>query len=286
MKKNGNNKMNKYSKKQFIIVCIFVVFAVSLLQILGRYVVNNIRNFYTESEEFYFYSDKLTEDNQVYQIDNWSGIENYTISIGMNSIENELLTASYNIDYEIEVTSSNNILCQLTKDGQAFANNTTRRILNDTNRDSFNVVITPNTVLKTGDVATVEIKATTNEPYQKTIRATFKLVVEHVHFSWEIIDSPSNPYLILSMTNTTPQATSITLSFNPNNVLLDMASSDYSKFSSTNYTPINSYNYISGVTFNLGALSSDTIKFYKVNKLADYTYPGLNVTPIINVQNI
>ena len=46
------------------------MFCFSLITVLGRYITNSMNNFFVRSKEFYFYSDKLAEDNSaIYQID-------------------------------------------------------------------------------------------------------------------------------------------------------------------------------------------------------------------------
>lgn len=279
MKKDTkSNLKHRYSKKQFLIACVLLIFIIVIIQTLGRYIIDRVKNTYSESIEFYFYSDKLREDNPIYQFENWNGVDNYPIAIGMNSMKNDLLSTSYDISYNISYTCSSNIICQPSK--------TNSIIYSSNNIDSFNVLITPNGMLNTGDKATIEITATTSAPYAKTLQATFVLVVVSEEFSYEIIDSPSNPYLVLNVRNATPSPVTIDLSFDPDDILLDMTGNDYSMFSGVTYATKGSFSYINGVTFTLPALSSDTIRFYKVNKLLDYTYPGVAPTPIITVTEV
>ena len=74
-------------------------------------------------------------------------------------------------------------------------------ILN-TNSDYFNLIITPNTGLQTGDKVTVQITATSTAQYTKTLKARFTLVVGKESLSYEIVDSSSSQYLDLNITNT------------------------------------------------------------------------------------
>ena len=102
-----------YKKKQIIILALITLSFLSFIIIFGRYVTNTINNFFVRSREFYFYSDKLSEDNSVYQVDNWSGVDDYVITINMNSSDNNIEAATYDIGYDISYTCSDNAICQL-----------------------------------------------------------------------------------------------------------------------------------------------------------------------------
>ena len=43
------------------------------------------------------------------------------------------------------------------------------------------------------------------------------------------------------------------------------------------------YDYVNDITFGIDALSSNTIKFYKVDDSKDYTYPIVNNNSIVDV---
>ena len=245
--------------------------------------VNTAKDTYSESKEFYFYSDKLTEDNPEYQIENWSGVDPYVIAINVSSMKNDLLFTTYDVNYEISCTpSNNNIICQLSKNQGIIYSETN----GGTNMDSFSLIITPNALFNTGDSATVEITAKTTEPYEKVLKATITLVVAHEMFSYEIIDSFNNPYLTLNMINSMPTGVNVQLVFDPQDVVLDVTSSGHLTFTSTNYTAKGGFNYISDVSFDLNGYSSETIRFYKIDRSADYTYPITNPSSIINVTAI
>ena len=139
----------KYKRKQLIILGLIVLNLISFIVIFGRYLTNTINDFFIRSKEFYFYSDKLSEDNSVYQVDNWSGVDDYIITINMNSNNNNIEVASYDIGYNISYKCTDNAICQLSK--------TEGIILANTNSDFFNLTITPNMQLNTGDKVVVEV---------------------------------------------------------------------------------------------------------------------------------
>lgn len=307
MRKDRESRIiHKYSKKQILILGVLSLFMVSFIIILGRYVVNNVSNFFTRSKEFYFYSDKLSEDNPSYQIDNWPGVDNYTITVNMNSRKNNLLATSYDIPYIISYICTDNVICQLSK--------TSGTISADSNSDFFNLVITPNTSLKTGDRVHITIKATTNDIYKKTISARFTLVVGQEQLFYEIVDKKDQPYFELNITNSmsyylvqeafatyavgdrinvdTYLALSeeekkkcysavITLNFDHNKALLDMTNSNYLTAQRVGSINQNGDEYINEIEFRLDAISSTTVRFYKVDSSQDYTYPNAAGTPSV-----
>ena len=116
---------------------------ISLVVVFGRYITDNINNYFLRSGEFYFESDKLSEEGTTLQVDNWSGVDDYTITINMNSRKNNIEKATYDISYDINYSSTDNVICNLSKEeGIIYAS---------TNTDYFNLTITPNTQLRTGD---------------------------------------------------------------------------------------------------------------------------------------
>lgn len=297
-----------YKKQQIIIILVLALCFITLVSAFGRYVLNGINNFFVRTKEFYFYSDKLKENSPIYQIDNWTGIDPYTITVNMNSMENNLKKATYDISYDITYECTSNATCQLSK--------TSGIIPATSNSDYFNLVITPNTGLTTGDKVTVVINATSSSRYTKTLSARFTLVVGQESLSYEIVDSESNQYLDLNITNTLSYykvetafdsynvgdridvdtyltlsdankakcySALITLSFDPNKVLLDMTNTNYLNAISTTTTNIDGSNYINGMTFKVEPISSAVVRFYKIDVSKDYTYPIINSTSIIGV---
>ena len=92
-----------YKKKQILLLLAIVLCSISFVIVFGRYVTNSVNNFFMRSKEFYFFSDKLSENLDIFQIENWSGVDDYTITINMNSRKNNLEVATYDIAYDILV---------------------------------------------------------------------------------------------------------------------------------------------------------------------------------------
>ena len=289
-----------------ILICI-----ISFIVIFGRYLTNNVNDFFVRSKEFYFYSDKLEEDTAVFQVDNWSGVDDYVITVNMNSRKNNLKVASYDIGYTISYTCSDNAICQLSKtEGIIYSNN---------NSDYFNLTITPNRQLETGDKVVVEIEAKSTAKYQKTLKGKFTLVVGKEKLSYQITDKPQNPYMELSLTNTLSyyivneafgnysvnnkididtylalteenkakcSSAIVTITFNPEQVLLDITNESYSKAKNIETTTVNGKTYINKFTILIDAISSTDLRFYKVDVSKDYTYPNGNEPSVLSITSI
>lgn len=299
---------NKYKKQQIVILALIVLSLLSIVIVFGRYVTNTINNFFVRSKEFYFNSDKLSEDNSLYQVDNWSGVDDYVITINMNSNDNNIESASYDIGYNISYKCSDNAICQLSK--------TSGTILAETNADFFNLTITPNTQLSTGDKVVVEIEVNSTAPYKKTLKGKFTLVVGKEKLSYQITDSEQSPYMILSMTNTLTYynvneafgsytvgqkidadtylnltdeekakcySAMVKIQFDPNEILLDTTNNAYSDAKDMTTVLIDGKTYISGFTISIDAISSREIRFYKADVSKNYTYPYNNNKSIVTV---
>ncbi len=299
MKSANNNRLNrikKYKKKQLILIIVLLICISSLVSIFGKYVTNSINDFFLRSKEFYFYSDKLSDNTSVYQIDNWPGVGDYTLTINMNSRKNNIRAVDYDIGYNITYTCSDNAICQLDK--------TSGIIPANTNSDTFVVTITPNRQLTTGDKVEVEITAKSDSQYKKTLKGKFTLVVGKENLTYDITDSAQSPYLDLSFTNTLTYynvreafdsysvndkidytdylnltedkkrkcySAIATINFNPGDVLLDMTSSNYSKATNIGTTVIDGKTYVNRLSIEIDAISSIDLRFYKVDSSRNYT---------------
>lgn len=302
---------SKYKKKQVLIILIVLIALISLIIVFGRYVTNSINNYFLRSREFYFESDKLSENGTLLQVDNWSGVDDYTITINLNSRKNNIEKASYDISYNVNYSCSDNAICNLSKtEGIIYAS---------TNTDYFNLIITPNTQLRNGDKVVVDIEVNSTSEYQKTLKGEFVLVVGQENISYQITDEEKSPYLELSITNTLSYYTvrqafgnynqgdridvdtylslpeenknkcysgEVKIDFDPQEVLLDMTSEAYTTAKNIETTEANGETYINSLTINIDAISSVDIRFYKVDVNKDYTYPNNNNDSIIKVTSI
>ena len=308
-KNNYRFKLNSiYSKKQLLLLLAIILCSISFVIVFGRYVTNSVNNFFMRSKEFYFFSDKLSENLDIFQIENWSGVDDYPLIINMNSRKNNLEVSTYDIGYNITYTCSDNAICQLSK--------TSGTISSTTNTDFFTLTITPNAQLKTGDKVVVYVTATSNTDFVKTLRGKFTLVVGQEQLTYQITDEPKNPYMDLSITNTLTYyiveeafgdyqkgykididtylalteeekakcySSIVTVTFDPEEILLDNTSESYQNAINVTTKTIDGKNYINGITLPIEAISSVDLRFYKVDTSKDYTYPNSNNYSVVSV---
>lgn len=301
-----HKKLKKVKKKNIIIISIALIL-LSITFSYGRYIYNGLRNYYLSTKSFYFNSDKMSDNGSYYQLDNWSGVEPVTITFNMDSKKNNLVASPDNISYDIEYECSTNVTCVASKDSGL--------IMNGTHTDNFTITMTPNTNLYEGDYIELEVSASATEPYTKTISGRFKINVGEIGLSYEIQDEPGRSYLDFNITNTldyykvlTPFDTYnqndkieiseylalspenkrkcasavINLSFDPSVLRLDMTNEAFLQ-AITNSSSIMSdgYDYLNSVTFGVEALSSTSVRFYKLNTNNNYTFPFVTNTPIV-----
>lgn len=308
MKHRGKDRIKKINVKQLVIILLIAINSIFFISILGRYAIKKTGDFFGRSKEFYFVSDKLSRSNPTYQIEGWSGVDDYMLTIRINSYANNLLKASYDISYDITYTASDNIICQLSKNSGTISHTT--------NSDYFNLLITPNTTLNTGDRVYVDVTARASQPYEKEIKARFALIVGQEQLTYQIDDSVNSPYLELNITNTLSyynideafgdysvgdkitrdvylslsdtnkekcHSSIVMLTFDPNTILLDMTSDVYENALSTTTTVIRRHIFINSISFKVDALSSKKVRFYKVDETQNYTYPNGNNPCIITL---
>ena len=296
-------------KVKIIIFLIFFLVFLSFVPTLGRYVGNEIRNYYLSSKNFYFNSDKLKQNGIVYQVENWSGVDSYDVTFNMNSYKNNTVYSETDITYDITYTCSSNVTCTITK--------TEGVIYSDKHTDSFTVTITPIKPLNDDEKAWVEVSTTSTSPYKKALKGKFNVVVGKMGLSYEINDTIDSTYFEVAVTNTLDYYTArtafnnynvgdkidmktylnfteeekancassiVTIDFDPTIALLDMTSTAYLNAIETKETTIDNYNYINSLSFKVDALSSYKVKFYKVDSTKDYTYPQGNNESIVDVE--
>lgn len=303
----GNSRV-----KYIYLACVIIIFFGSGIT-FGRYAYTEIKNFYYNTQKFYFNSDKLSDSGTIIEMTNWSGVGQYAITFNMNSYANNNLYSDVDIYYDISYNCSTNVNCDIVDDIESSM------ISKVTNVDSFTIIITVPTenILKDKDVVELNVEVTSTSPYKKTLKGTFRLIVGHYGLSYEIDDSIDSPYLEVRITNTLDYYTvneafgsydigtqldintyqslteeqkekcssaMIELIFDPKKVLLDMTSEEYRNASLVKTTVINNYEYINFITFSIDALSSKQVKFYKIDTSKDYSYPNISNNSVIDVK--
>ncbi|MBR3161153.1 MAG: hypothetical protein IKF19_00275 [Bacilli bacterium] len=311
-KLNLKNQDGKYNKKKLLCLYLIVFFLLPIGYTFGRYAYEEIKTYFLKTKKFYFNCDKLSERGSVIEMTNWSGVGQYSVTFNLNNYSNSILSSDEDIEYNIQYSCSNNVVCSIEN------NKTNGTITTQTKTDSFTIVITvpTETTLHDRDRVELHVTASATSPYEKTLTGTFRLVVGYYGLSHEIEDSRNSPYLNVRITNTldyyvvreafsnyavnnqidipTYQNLSnenkdkcasaiVTLQFDPTKILLDMTSQDYQEAETVTKQTINNHEYIKSISFKIDVLSSKQIKFYKIDTTKDYTYPNNNNNSIVNV---
>ena len=190
------------TKNKIIYIVIITIFLLSLITLTyGRYIYNSVRDFYLASKSFYFESDKLTVNRAIYQVDNWSAVDPFLITINLNNNKNNLVQLCFQIQrlhsditYEISYVCSDNILCSV--------NSTGGTLYTEPGTTNFTAIITPNATFQNGDEVFIEITVKSTSPYKKTLKGRFILKVGKSGIYYSIDDKIGSPYLNFNITNT------------------------------------------------------------------------------------
>ena len=283
-----NRRKRRNRAKANLILClillVIVIYITPKFFSFARYVYNMAYEHYLVAKDFYFASDKLSISHSEYEVtNNWSGAETYQVIVNMSSKRNDLAMTEADITYSITYTCSDNITCTLDKTSSTIVGTGN----NGVNEDAFTVNINPanGTALNDGEIAWVDITASSTSPYTQTISGKLVFEVGTSDISYEIIDEANSPYLTLNIINSTSSNTNVTLSYDPTVVLLDMTSRFYLNTHTTfNTQTLNNYSYINNITSPVSALSTTSVKFFKTNSANNYSFlAGSPGTPVITL---
>ena len=300
----------KRLKKKYLIPLMILIIPLFIFgsYTLAKYITEKYFSYYSSSKDFYFSSNLLTEENPLYQINNWLGIGQFTINFDLLSKKNDYVYSDYDIAYETSVTCPSDVICEIDKP--------TGVIYSASHSDTVQISVTPTRLYTEGERITIQIGARTTSPYVRELFARYEYVVGKTGVTYEIDDEVNSPYLSLKITNAINYCTVIeafgnydvsdvidvehylqlqssdkskcvsqyaNISFDPWNVYLDTTGEilKRSTYTTMNY---NGKNYVNTMRFVLEPQSSVEVKFYKVYAWNDYSYPNGNNTSIINTQ--
>lgn len=290
MKKNKNKNVIKLLK--IVIIVIIIGFLISI-PIFGRYVYDSIKNAYLDSREFYFTSDTLDTDSPTYSYTNWGGDSEYNFEINIYSQKNILEKVNYDLKYTLtcEIKNNSKVRCTLnsttgTSTGENGKFTTTRTISKNNNTDRLILYVIPVEQMTIDDEVEIKLTAKTDEPYIKEISATIKVKSEEISNEYTIIDNANDRYVELSLINSKDVATIVKLEFDTNKLRIDLNDELFNIDNLVSKLPNNSVvgwtrtldstkKYVKGVSFKMAAESSKKIKFYKIDRKIDYTYPNM-----------
>ena len=280
--KRKNKRRTKRINPIFVLlIFVILIFFTPRMVSTAKYVYNIVHEYYLSSKDFYFSSDKLSINHTEYEItNNWSGAETYVITVNMSSKKNDMAFTESDISYNITYTCSENISCSLNKNSSTIIGTGN----NGVNEDSFTISINPagGSALNEGELAWVDIVATSTSPYSQTISGKLILEVGSSDITYEIIDTANQPYLTVNITNSQSVGTNVKLSYNPETVLLDMTGKFYLNSTNNTTQQINGFDYLNSVTSFVESLSTTTVKFYKVDSTQNYSFNSMSSgTPVI-----
>ena len=208
MKKNQIKKLPKI-KLFFIVFCLLILITFIIKPSYARYIYNGLKDYYY----------------------NWDGVNSFPVTYNMNSIKNELISASDDIDYVVESykCTSNFYYVTVAFDSYSVGDRITEAVysgLSDGNKakcsaaatctiskeegtigttthaDNFTINITPNTTMRQDDSVTLTVKVKSVSPYSKELTGVVRLNVGVPGISYEITDRGGQPYLDFKITNT------------------------------------------------------------------------------------
>lgn len=297
-------------RKISIIVLSTLIFVLLISISFGKYIYNVIDSYILETKGMYFNSSVLGVNTKEYRINNWDGVNAYNFTIDLNNRKNSLKKTDSDIEYEINVTCSNTVLCSLSKEADI--------LYKDSETDSYQITLSPQTTFKAGDEVEIYTEVISSYPYKKILSAKYTLAVETSKFSYNIEDASKNNFITLNLTNSvtfyqvetafgsysvgdyigledfallseTDKAKCfsaiVTVNFNPANLQLDMTTNSYLHrlANSQKTVALSGYNYVYEYQFKVPATSSEKIIFYKSDNTQDYSYPNNNNSSAVNV---
>ena len=303
------NFIRKHRKiSLLLLISLIIVFSVSI--VFGRYIHNILNQYLLETKGFYFNSSILNVNGRNFLINNWDGVNTYTLTIDLNNRKNDERYTKTDISYDIHVNCPSSVTCTLSKNsGTLHPNDET---------DSYQVFVTPRQNFYENDTVRVETSVTSSHPYQKTMSAAYTIGVEKSDFSYEIEDAVNNKYLIIRFLNAISYyqveqafgdysvgdqvslddynslsasdrskcfSAIVTVQYNPSILFVDMTNDLYLHRLPSPYQEqtINGFQYVSKFSFKVNASSSNEIIFYKDDITQNYTYPIVNNQSIIQV---
>lgn len=298
--------MNSKIKIKYAIIIMLLIIAIIPVGItFSKYIHDFIGNYLIKTNNFYFNSDKLGSPAINYNVNNWSGVGNFTIQFQLNNHKNNLLVSNSDITYNITLNCPVDVSCSI--------DNSSGTIYTTEMTDNFVVTVTPLRVFNADESISVSISASSLLPYVKTLSANFTITVGRQGIDYEIVDNANQPYMNLTITNVRNQyvvdeafgdysagdiisidtykglssankekcySARITLTFDPSEVIID-TTSDFLKKSTYTTRNVGGVDYISSITFDVEAMSSNILRFYKLDVTENYTYPFVNNNSVI-----
>ena len=300
--------MKNIVKKYRIPILLVLALSISYgVYTFSKYIIEEFHSYYSNSKHFYFTSNILTKNNDLYQVNNWLGMGSFTISYDLFSKQNDLVFTDYDIPYETSFVCPSDVICSIDKP--------TGTIYEASHSDTVTLSVSPTRVYEEGETMVIELRAKSTSPYVSELKARFEYIVGKQGVTYEIEDRANQAYMLLKVTNAISYCTvteafstyqvgdiiersvfntltaeqkkkclsqKISLNFDPHLLLLDTTGSIMNE---ANYqiTTVDNYEYINHLEFYIDPMSTTAIKFYKQIPANNYTYPITNSSSIVSV---
>lgn len=248
-------------KKKWLLLLLLIPIIV-----LAKYAYDAIYEHYLSTNNFYFKSDY----EGTYTYNNWSGITDYDLKFNLLNYENNKRYTEEDIDYTLDITCSDNVLCTLDKTSGTLTGDVK-------SKDDINIKVSPKNI-KNNDKVTIDISATTDNIFKKVLTTKYILNVTNYGIDYNVIDDENNMYAVLNIANSLEDK-EVTITFDSSLVSIDSTNDLF--LNKTDYTE--SDGYISSIKTVINGGSDNSIFFYKNDITKDYTYPSLNES-IINIE--
>lgn len=296
MNKNVNNRKLGRRIELRLVTVIFVIFLIAVLSTLpsfARYIYNDLKDLYFTSKEFYFTSNMLTTNTSTYTYTNWGGTDTYELECKLYSFANELLKLDYDLDFEITCTVPeayrDKIRCGINSTTEPVGYDGTisseEIIYASTNVATVKFYVIPLVNIEEGDSVKIQISAKTTSPYEKTISSDVVLKVQNQGNSFTIVDEENQSYALLKLTNSIETDANITLTFDPAELRIDMNDEIIEDATVGATKTIDDGSFVKKITIKMPKESAKNIKFYKVDKTKNYSYPQGNTDSAITISN-
>ena len=167
-----------------IVLCLITAYSFS------KYVIQITELHIQTPKEFYFKSNILTTDNKTYEVHGWDGKSQYSISLNLQNYEDELRITSDDLKYDFSAISKTDGI-NVTTLGETSGT----LIGNSKEQKQIDIKINPSKVIATGEYAEIELSAKSSSPYEKEIKATFKIYSQKLSvYDVDLKDSNDEDY--------------------------------------------------------------------------------------------
>jgi len=279
--------MKKLKKKPFLIILIIGIVTCVLMFTFGRYIYNNIWDYYLITKGFYFNSDYLASNTMSHVNDEWDG---GSVHFNVRNNMSEIRITNYDINYTAECvvkgaaaayaecrmngentnTQTGSLssfkICENTTDDGIDVSEFNKKECHSggyiwinqiaTKELYFDVVLTDSNYEITDVV--VNVSVTSNSPYKKTLSGDFILsknaiTEDNVTMKYKNFQD----YDRLNISNSYTETKCVKINWDSDNFLIDTDPSELISYD------IDGDDYINEIVFSIGAKDSKSYIFYK-----------------------